>query len=656
MNIKIAGQSSKSNYRNTGSCGGAVTYNEHELRELPELFKKLGVTPEALAWFDMDGHVVSGAEVMDKIGRLKAHLGKNEAKFYCVMINPSDEEALAMGATVDEQITNGQSFVYDVMDTYADNFHREGIKDRHNLVAYAIPHVYKSEGKLQIHWHGIVARKDASNRYKLSPLTNHKNTTKGAVKGGFNRVNFDLECERRFDMRYNYERRVEQSFDYLLAMKKGTAEEKAVQETRLALQNLPELEISIKTAFTRRVERLAKEANERAIKEHQAAEEKARIEADKQDRTRKNEFWNDFHSNYKPKYDVLKAACDSSFRLYQTAKERYGVTNQAISDRYTRLRSVYDEMNRRNDDVQRAKTAEGTWKAISALVFAMNPVAGILVGLVSCIVTEASVTAAVQARQALRLEAQGIKADIDTLKAEQAELRQDKSDRLKIYIENKEAKQELQNEINALKAALDKPLQPEAPVQPKPTVQKEPETPKRSLSDLAKQFSEYTASKAKATQEQKPLGLSSSNYAYSRKDEILTVFRSSGTPEALRRELASRGLTFQEVISRNGVTDITITASGEKSFSINASKFGQEYIRDLLDAYQKVSKRKPAYKTELEEITRAEDIRIAKATSDQSEARNIERKQQQAQKPENTPDTPHRSHTPTPGGGGGRGI
>ena len=274
MNIKIAGQSSKSNYRNTGSCGGAVIYNEHELRDLPQLFQELEVKPEDLAWFDMDGHVVTGAEVMDKIGRLTGHLGKNDAKFYCTMINPSDEEALAMGATVDEQITNGRPFVFDVMDAYAENFHREGVKDRHDLVAFAIPHVFKSEGKQQIHWHVIQARKDATNKYKLSPLTNHKNTTKGAVHGGFDRVAFDAECEKRFDIRYNYERRVEQSFDYLLAEKKGSVEEKAVQETRLALQNLPELKESIQAAITRRVERLAKEAAARAAEERRLAAEK----------------------------------------------------------------------------------------------------------------------------------------------------------------------------------------------------------------------------------------------------------------------------------------------------------------------------------------------------------------------------------------------
>ena len=147
--------------------------------------------------------------------------------------------------------------------------------------------------------------------------------------------------------------------------------------------------------------------------------------------------------------DALKATCDKSFKLYSTAKDQYGIVSREISDRYTRLHSVYDEMNRRNDDIQRAKTAKGAWKAISALVFAMNPVAGLLVRLVSGIITEANTTAAVQARQALRMEAQSIKASIDTLQAEQRELRANKSELLKNYIEDKEEKLAFQKEINA---------------------------------------------------------------------------------------------------------------------------------------------------------------------------------------------------------------
>lgn len=632
MHVKIQGGGKNAGiHANTGSCAAMVEYLQHEDKE------RLAEGKEVFDFFTGQGVKVSPGEVIQKIDRNHKKLCSDDAKFFHLDINLSKDEIPYLGSTDAEIVANGTILCERLTDIYAKNFNHAGISGGEDILVFFKPHFTRPDkGDLEFHIHGIVSRKDIHNKYKLSPMSNHRATTAGAVTGGFDRKEFALKIEAAFDELFHYPRKVSDTFIYKLAMKQGTVEEKAEQEAKLSREEAKDI-------ITKEAEQVMPDIT-RTIHDSLA----------RRDARRRNEFWNDYHSKYKPKYESLKAACDRSFQLYKTAKERYGVTNQAISDRYTRLRSVYDEMNRRNDDVQRAKTAKGTWKAISALVFAMNPIAGILVGLVSRIVTEANVTAAIQARQALRYEAQGIKADIETLKAEQAELRQDKSDRLKIYIENKEAKQELQNEINALKAELDRPLQPEAPVQTKTTVQKEPETPKRSLSDFAKRFSEYTASKASATQGQKTQGLSNYVYAYSKKDEILTVFRSSGTPEALRRELASRGITFQEVTSRRGVTDITITASGDKSFTINASKFGQEYTRQLLDAYQKATKKKPAYKTE-QEIARARDIRIAKATSSQIEARNIERKQQ-TQKQENTPDTPHRSNIITPGGGGGRGI
>ena len=632
MHVKIQGGGKNAGiHANTGSCAAMVEYLQHEDKE------RLAEGKEVFDFFTGQGVKVSPGEVIQKIDRNHKKLCNDDAKFFHLDINLSKDEIPYLGSTDAEIVANGTILCEKLTDIYAENFNHAGISGGEDIMVFFKPHFTRPDKKdLEFHIHGIVSRKDIHNKYKLSPMSNHRNTTEGRVKGGFDRKGFAMKIEAAFDELFHYPRKVSDTFTFKLAMKQGTVEEKAEQEAKLSREEAKDI--------------TAKEAEQVMPDITQTIHDSLA----RRDARRRNEFWNDYHSKYKPKYESLKAACDSSFQLYKTAKERYGVASQAISDRYTRLRSVYDEMNRRNDDVQRAKTAKGTWKAISALVFAMNPVAGILVGLVSRIVTEANVTAAIQARQALRYEAQGIKADIETLKAEQAELRQDKSDRLKIYIENKEAKQELQNEINALKAELDRPLQPEAPVQTKTTVQKESEPPKRSLSDFAKRFSEYTASKAPATQGQKPQGLSGPVYAYSRKDEILDVFRSSGTPEALRRELASRGITFQEVTSRHGVTDITITASGDKSFTINASKFGQEYTRQLLDAYQKATKKKPAYKTE-QEIARARDIRIAKATSSQIEARNIERKQQ-TQKPENTPDIPHRSNTIIPGGGGGRGI
>lgn len=333
----------------------------------------------------------------------------------------------------------------------------------------------------------------------------------------------------------------------------------------------------------------------------------------------------------------MKATCDKSFQLYSTAKDQYGIVSKEISDRYTRLHSVYDEMNRRNDDIQRAKTAKGAWKAISALVFAMNPVAGLLVRLVSGIITEANTTAAIQARQALRMEAQSIKASIDTLQGEQRELRSSKSELLKNYIEDKEEKLAFQKEITALKNELDKPI-PEEQV-------------KKVFSDFAKKYGEHLAQKEGKEPEAKSM-LTGTIAAYSRKNEILSAFREAKSPETLQQAMANHGLSFTEEVNRHGVTDITITASGDKPFTVKVSKFGADYARQVMDAYEKATKRRPAYKVE-RSIERARTVGIAKKTSSLIESHNIEKSQRQ------TPDRnqgqePDRGQSLTPGGGGGR--
>jgi len=82
-----------------------------------------------------------------------------------------------------------------------------------------------------MHCHLIVSRKDQSNKKKLSPLTNHKNTKKGSIKGGFDRTNLFRQAEQGFDKLFNYNRPITESFEYYNTMKNGTiADQLKMQE------------------------------------------------------------------------------------------------------------------------------------------------------------------------------------------------------------------------------------------------------------------------------------------------------------------------------------------------------------------------------------------------------------------------------------------
>lgn len=86
-----------------------------------------------------------------------------------------------------------------------------------------------------MHCHLIFSRKDQSNKIKISPLTNHRNTKKGAIKGGFDRTNPFQQAEHGFDILFNYDRQLTESFEYYNTMKNGTiAQQLKMQKRQIA--------------------------------------------------------------------------------------------------------------------------------------------------------------------------------------------------------------------------------------------------------------------------------------------------------------------------------------------------------------------------------------------------------------------------------------
>ena len=71
----------------------------------------------------------------------------------------------------------------------------------------------------------VYKRQDQTNKKKLSPLTNHKNTEAGIIKGGFDRVNLFQQVEQGFDKLFNYNRQQVELFDYHNTMKNGCISE-----------------------------------------------------------------------------------------------------------------------------------------------------------------------------------------------------------------------------------------------------------------------------------------------------------------------------------------------------------------------------------------------------------------------------------------------
>ena len=137
-----------------------------------------------------------------------------------------------MGNTEQEQAEAMKRYIREVfIPEYAKNFNKELTAS--DIKFYGKIHFNRnrSNNKLNMHCHLIASRKDQSNKKKLSPLTNHKNTKSGIIKGGFDRVNLFQQVEQGFDKLLSYNRQQKESFDYHNTIRNSAiSEQKKLQE------------------------------------------------------------------------------------------------------------------------------------------------------------------------------------------------------------------------------------------------------------------------------------------------------------------------------------------------------------------------------------------------------------------------------------------
>ena len=161
---------------------------------------------------------------------------KTDAKFFVIHVSPSESELRAMGNIEQEKAEVMKRYIREVfIPEYAKNFNK-GLSEV-DIKFYGKIHFDRncSDNELNMHCHLIVSRKDQSNKKKLSPLTNHKNTKKGTVTGGFDRVNLFQQAELGFDKLFSYNRQLSESFEFHNTMKNGSLPEQlAIEEQQFA--------------------------------------------------------------------------------------------------------------------------------------------------------------------------------------------------------------------------------------------------------------------------------------------------------------------------------------------------------------------------------------------------------------------------------------
>ena len=216
MHIDFA-PSSGGTYNNAGSSRQLVSYMEHE--DLERMEK--GIYTDG--FFNLMDDNIYKSKVIKDIDSNIGQLLKIDAKFFAIHVSPSESELRAMGNTEQEKAEAMKRYIREVFILeYAKNFNK-GLSEA-DIKFYGKIHFdrSRSDNELNMHCHLIVSRKDQANKKKLSPLTNHKDTKNGVIKGGFDRVNLFQQAEQGFDKLFDYNCQQSESFNYHNTMKNSS--------------------------------------------------------------------------------------------------------------------------------------------------------------------------------------------------------------------------------------------------------------------------------------------------------------------------------------------------------------------------------------------------------------------------------------------------
>ncbi len=220
---------SKGTYNNAGSCSRLTAYLEHE--DLERIEKGIYIE----GFFNLTEENLYKSQVVKDIDNNKAQLVKTDAKFYAIHISPSEKELNAMGDTEQEQAEAMRRYIREIfIPEYAKNFNK-GLSAE-DIKFYGKIHFNRDRSENNennMHCHIIVSRKDQANKIKLSPLTNHRNTKQGVIKGGFDRVNLFEQAEKGFDELFSYGRPLDESFGYYNTMMNGSLVEQLKMQNKV---------------------------------------------------------------------------------------------------------------------------------------------------------------------------------------------------------------------------------------------------------------------------------------------------------------------------------------------------------------------------------------------------------------------------------------
>ena len=257
------------------SGGGKGANNKGSVKDLT---KYLGKEQKGLAkegreqelFFDMDRDNITKREVDMAIdGQSRNGLGKKDAKFYMISVNPSQKELAHIGNDPKKLKEWVQK---EYMPRLVKDFERDGLRPE-NVNMYAKLEHYRHHkgtdrevrnGRMRsgqrkegnnMHVHVIIGRRSRDGRFKLSPNANAraKGQQGAARNAGFDRNAHKIGVEQSFDKSFGYKRGKGESFELKQAMK----QERTVEGKAKVLENFmkPEKQVEVAKVIKKEIGR-----------------------------------------------------------------------------------------------------------------------------------------------------------------------------------------------------------------------------------------------------------------------------------------------------------------------------------------------------------------------------------------------------------------
>ena len=255
------------------SGGGKGAANKGSVADLTKYLGKeqkmlIKENKEREYFFDIKHDNITKREVDMAIdGQSRNGLGKKDAKFYMVSVNPSKKE-LAHIANDPKKLKEWVQKEY--MPQLVKDFNRDGLRAENVNMFAKLEHYrhYKGTdkevklGKVRsgqrkegnnMHVHVIIGRRSKDGNFKLSPNANarSKGQQGAAMNAGFDRNAHKIAVEQNFDKSFGYKRGKGESFELQQAMKKA----RTVEGKAMTLESFMKPEIQVAKVITKKIDR-----------------------------------------------------------------------------------------------------------------------------------------------------------------------------------------------------------------------------------------------------------------------------------------------------------------------------------------------------------------------------------------------------------------